>query len=78
LTWRLRVMPEPLETPPWLNEPGVAFVLRLKTGEWLGIRADGRVHGEAHDIVINRIPAMLNQAAAGVLLEYVYASKAGA
>jgi hypothetical protein len=41
-----------------------AFEARLLDGSWLRVFASGRVEGVQHDIVINRIPAMINQALA--------------
>lgn len=39
------------------------FEARLLDGTWLRIWLDGRIEGISHDIVINRIPALVNQAA---------------
>jgi hypothetical protein len=41
-----------------------AFEARLLDGSWLRVFASGRIEGVQHDLVINRIPAMINQALA--------------
>lgn len=41
-----------------------AFEARLADGTWLRVYANGTLEGAKHDIIINRIPVMINQAVA--------------
>lgn len=41
-----------------------AFEARLSDGSWLRVYASGRLEGVEHDVIVNRIQAIINHAVA--------------